>query len=167
MSTLTDALCRLAEQGYTATEAAGIADCSRSAARTLSLRQGVRFITEADRRAWRARDAIVDGLTVTEAAKLIGMERSAFHRLLRQRGIRFPSPAERTAAVRAQAAEATAAAKAVEDTERMARWREAWAARKAARAAADMPSPRTGLEAMAALAAQENRLAARRDGRRA
>lgn len=137
MTPLAVTIRRLAEQGYTAIEAAELAGTTARSARMILSRQGYRFLATGCLTAWRVSNAAAEGLIPTEIAKAVGMERSACHRVMLKYRIRSATRFSRVAAAKAAAAEARAA----EEALRMARWREAWVARKAAKAAASAPRP--------------------------
>ncbi len=161
MTPLCEALAALAAQGRTAQQAADEIGMTAKSARMLGYRHGFRFIGAGKLTVQRVREAAAAGMTQTEAAAALPLERTWLNRLAKAHGIRFTTPAQRLARARAEAALAAAEAKAVDDAERMVRWRAAWEAKKAARAPA--PAPVDPIEAMRRVAARES--AAMRDRR--
>ncbi len=135
MTPLGQKLYRLASQGYTAREAAAVLGTKRTRATSYGSRYGFYFMPEAELTVLRVQEAASEGLTATEAARRLGMDRSALCRLARERGIVLRKWHN------AATVEQAAAAAAREEAERMARWREAWAAKKAAAKLAPAPEP--------------------------
>jgi hypothetical protein len=140
----------LADQGLTAREAAEATGSNDNNVRMVAKRNGFRFAPVAGLIVKRLRDAAAAGMTPAEAARHLGIGRTSVHRLARQHGIRMETRLTRLAAERKRAARAksrrcrakpTPAEAAKQEAELMARWRAAWAERKAARDRQPEPEP--------------------------
>lgn len=89
VSELTETLRGLAAEGYTANEAAEATGASKSGVSMAAMRNGFRFVKEAERTVARVRACAEEGLTASEAARRLGMDRVTPGRIAKANGFRF------------------------------------------------------------------------------
>lgn len=161
-SPLADELRRLAALGHTSAEAATIAGCTPSVARTTASRHKFQFVSEAGKRAARIVELAKAGPTATEISAEVGICRHNVYRILKRQPDR-PRPATKAQRTR----EAKAKEEAALEAERIARWREAWASKKAAQTTSPAPTTAPAVDEASLGDAMRRLAATERHGRRA